>query len=236
MTDRVGDADARTGAPIRALLVDDHPVVRAGLRAMLAESSEDGVSAVAVVVEAATGEQAVRSVERAAAETRAETELGLDLVLMDLQLGPGIDGAEATRRIRELMPGLPVLILTTYDTDADILTAVQAGAAGYMLKDAPPEQIHRAVRDAAAGRTALAPEVAARLVGRIREPSPSLSDREVELVERLATGLSNRAIAKELFISEATVKTHLIHVYQKLGVDNRVAAVNEARARRIIRG
>ncbi|MDO5493905.1 MAG: response regulator transcription factor [Nesterenkonia sp.] len=210
--------------PIRALLVDDHPVVRAGLRAML-EGSD-----LVVVAEAETGEEAVRlAVERQAGVS------GPDLVLMDLQLGSGIDGAEATRRIRRAAPELPVLILTTYDTDADILAAVEAGAAGYMLKDAPPEQIHRAVRDAAAGRTALAPEVAARLVGRIREPSPSLSAREVQLVELLATGLSNRAIAKELFISEATVKTHLIHVYQKLGVDNRVSAVSEARARRIIR-
>ncbi|MDO5663540.1 MAG: response regulator transcription factor [Brachybacterium sp.] len=212
------------GAGIRALLVDDHPVVRAGLRAML--EGHD----VAVVAEASTGEEAVR----AAARERTGAA-GLDLVLMDLQLGPGIDGAEATRQIRQSAPELPVLILTTYDTDADILAAVEAGAAGYMLKDAPPEQIHRAVRDAAAGRTALAPEVAARLVGRIREPAPSLSTREVQLVELLATGRSNRAIAKELFISEATVKTHLIHVYQKLGVDNRVSAVTEARARRIIR-
>ena len=228
---RMDSAAALPSAPpIRVLLVDDHPVVRAGLRAMLAEAPAapglPGQEAVDVVAEAATGEEAVRLVVRG--------EPQVDLVLMDLQLGDGIDGAEATRRIRAVGE-FPVLILTTYDTDADILTAVEAGAAGYMLKDAPPEQIHRAVRDAAAGRTALAPEVAARLMGRIREPLPSLSAREVQLVELLATGLSNRAMAKELFISEATVKTHLIHVYQKLGVDNRVAAVTEARARRIIR-
>lgn len=224
------DAALPSAPPIRVLLVDDHPVVRAGLRAMLAEAPAapwlPGQEAVDVVAEAATGEEAVRLVVRG--------EPQVDLVLMDLQLGDGIDGAEATRRIRAVGE-FPVLILTTYDTDADILTAVEAGAAGYMLKDAPPEQIHRAVRDATAGRTALAPEVAARLMGRIREPLPSLSAREVQLVELLATGLSNRAMAKELFISEATVKTHLIHVYQKLGVDNRVAAVTEARARRIIR-
>ena len=213
---------------IRILLVDDHPVVRAGLRAMLADFS--GVS---VVAEAADGEAALAELGRL--NTLGEP---VDLVLMDLQMGNGMDGVTATGRIKAGQGGTPpppVLILTTYDTDADILAAVEAGASGYMLKDAPPEQIQQAVLSAAAGQTALAPEVAARLMGRIRNPSPALSPREVQLLELLATGMGNRAMAKQLFISEATVKTHLVHIYSKLGVDNRTAAIAVAAQRRIIR-
>ncbi|WP_125613005.1 response regulator [Specibacter cremeus] len=211
---------------IRILLVDDHPVVRAGLRAMLG-----GFEEFDVVAEAAEGAGAIREIERLA--TLGEP---VDVVLMDLQMGAGMDGVGATRRIRAMPTAPPVLILTTYDTDADILAAVEAGASGYMLKDAPPEQIRAAVQAAAAGETALAPEVAARLMGRIRNPAPALSAREIELVELLATGLANKAIAKKMFISEATVKTHLVHIYDKLGVDNRTAAIAAATARRIIRG
>ncbi|BCW08693.1 MULTISPECIES: response regulator transcription factor [Micrococcaceae] len=213
---------------IRILLVDDHPVVRAGLRAMLADFP--GVS---VVAEAADGEAALAELGRL--NTLGEP---VDLVLMDLQMGNGMDGVTATGRIKAGQGGTPpppVLILTTYDTDADILAAVEAGASGYMLKDAPPEQIQQAVLSAAAGQTALAPEVAARLMGRIRNPSPALSPREVQLLELLATGMGNRAMAKQLFISEATVKTHLVHIYSKLGVDNRTAAIAVAAQRRIIR-
>lgn len=208
---------------VRVLLVDDHPVVRAGLRAML-EDFDD----ITVEAEAADGEAAVREVDRQAA-------LGtpVDLVLMDLQMG-GMDGVEATRRIRAA-DGPPVLILTTYDTDADILAAVEAGAAGYLLKDAPPDEIRAAVAAAAAGRSALAPQVAARLMGHLRSPGPALSSRELELLELLATGLGNREMARRLFISEATVKTHLVHIYEKLSVDNRTAAIAEARRRRILR-
>lgn len=211
---------------LRVLLVDDHPVVRSGLRAMLS-----GFEGVSVAAEAGDGDEALRVLQK-------EKALGqrVDLVLMDLQMGPGMDGVTATRRIKEMDPGLPVLVLTTYDTDADILAAVEAGASGYMLKDAPPDQIRNAVRSAAAGQTALAPEVAARLMGRLRNPEPSLSSREIELVELLATGMSNRAISRSMFISEATVKTHLVHIYEKLGVDNRTAAISVARERRIIRG
>ena len=214
---------------IRVLLVDDHPVVRAGLRAMLAD-----FPGVIVVSEAADGDAAL-------SELRKLHALGepVDLVLMDLQMGSGMDGVTATEKIKAGEAGTPpppVLILTTYDTDADILAAVEAGASGYMLKDAPPEQILQAVVSAAAGQTALAPEVAARLMGRIRNPSPALSAREIELLELLATGLGNRAIARQLFISEATVKTHLVHIYSKLGVDNRTAAIAVATQRRIIRG
>ncbi|MDJ0355798.1 response regulator transcription factor [Paenarthrobacter sp. PH39-S1] len=210
---------------IRLLLVDDHPVVRAGLRAMLTDF--EGIT---VAAEAADGGAALRELARL-------TTLGeqVDVVLMDLQMGAGMDGVTATAKIRSLPSPPPVLILTTYDTDADILAAVEAGASGYMLKDAPPEQILQAVMSAAAGQTALAPEVAARLMGRIRNPEPALSAREVQLVELLATGMSNRAIAKALFISEATVKTHLVHIYEKLGVDNRTAAISVATQRRIIR-
>lgn len=210
---------------IRILLVDDHPVVRAGLRAMLTEF--EGFT---VVAEAPEGATAIKEIERL--QTLGEP---LDVVLMDLQMGDGMDGVTATRAIKLLPSAPPVLILTTYDTDADILAAVEAGASGYMLKDAPPEQIRQAVQSAAAGQTALAPEVAARLLGRIRNPAPVLSAREVELLELLATGMSNKAISKQLFISEATVKTHLVHIYGKLGVDNRTAAIAVANQRRIIR-
>lgn len=209
---------------IRVLLVDDHPVVRAGLRALLGDF--DGLE---VAAEAADGAAAIAEVAR-------QETLGtpFDVVLMDLQMGPGLDGAEATRRIRAA-GGPPVLILTTYDSDADILAAVDAGAAGYMLKDAAPEDIRAAVAAAAQGRTALAPQVAGRLLGQLRSPESTLSPRELELLELLADGMANRAMARKLFISEATVKTHLVHIYEKLGVDNRTAAVNEARKRRIIR-
>ncbi|ASN53732.1 response regulator transcription factor [Sinomonas sp. R1AF57] len=211
---------------IRVLLVDDHPVVRAGLRAML--TAFEGIS---VAAEAADGDAALKELERLRI-------LGdrVDVVLMDLQMGAGMDGVTATSRIRQLEGPPPVLILTTYDTDADILAAVEAGASGYMLKDAPPEQIHQAVLAAAAGQTALAPRVAALLMDRISNPAPSLTPREIQLLELLATGLSNRAIAKRVFISEATVKTHLVHIYGKLGVDNRTAAIAAATQRRIIRG
>ncbi|WP_026556360.1 response regulator [Arthrobacter sp. 35W] len=212
-------------AEIRILLVDDHPVVRAGLRAMLS-----GFEGMTVVAEAPEGAAAVAEIER----LRLLGE-PVDVVLMDLQMGPGLDGVSATAKIRALESPPPVLILTTFDTDADILAAVEAGASGYMLKDAPPEQIRAAVQSAAAGQTALSPEVAARLMGRIRNPEPALSPREVELLELLATGMGNRAMARALFISEATVKTHLVHIYAKLGVDNRTAAIAAATARRIIR-
>lgn len=210
---------------IRVLLADDHPVVRAGLRAML--NDFDGVTVAGDVVDGAAAVAAVRHL--AAAGER------VDVVLMDLQMGAGMDGVTATRQLRSLADPPQVLILTTYDTDADIIAAVEAGAGGYLLKDAPPEEIRRAVQSAARGQTALAPEVAARLIDRISSPATSLSAREIQLLELLATGLPNRRIAKELFISEATVKTHLVHIYDKLGVDNRTAAIAAARKQRIIR-
>ncbi|MGW6619067.1 response regulator [Streptomyces erythrochromogenes] len=205
---------------IRLLLADDHPVVRAGLRAVL-----DTEADFAVVAEAATAE---RAVELAAGEP-------VDVVLMDLQFGPGMHGSEATALITA-RPGAPrVLVLTTYDTDADILAAVEAGASGYLLKDAPPEELAAAVRPAAAGQSALAPAVALRLMDRMRMPAEALTKRELEVLQLVADGLSNQQISKQLFLSQATVKSHLVHVYAKLGVESRTAAVAAAATRRLIR-
>ncbi|MEX3565853.1 response regulator [Micrococcus endophyticus] len=207
---------------VHVMLVDDHPVVRAGVRAVV-EAHPD----LRVVAEAADGAEALRILQAAPGP--------VDVVLMDLQMGEGMDGVSATRAVRERRPDVQVLILTTFDTEADILAAVDAGAAGYLLKDAPSEEIARAVRQAAAGQKALAPQVAATLMGRMAGGADVLSAREIELLELIARGATNKAAAKELFISEATVKTHLVHVFQKLGVDNRTRAVDEARRRRIIR-
>ena len=204
---------------IRVLLVDDHPVVRRGLRAMLDELPE-----LEPVGEAADGAAALRLLDEA---RQAGAPLP-DVVLMDLQLGAGMNGVEATRRITAQAGPPSVLILTTYSTDADILAAVEAGATGYLLKDAPSEDLAGAVRAAARGETVLAPPVAARLMGRVRAGRPTLSPRESEILGLLAEGLANRQISKRLFISEATVKTHLVHVYDKLGVDSRTAAIAAA--------
>ncbi|MEY9843427.1 response regulator [Streptacidiphilus sp. MAP5-3] len=201
---------------ITVLLVDDHPVVRRGLRSMLDELPE-----LEPVGEAADGAEALRLLERFEAEGSPRP----DVVLMDLQMGSGMHGVEATRRITSLPDPPAVLILTTYSTDADILSAVEAGATGYLLKDAPPEELAAALRAAAKGDTVLAPPVAARLLGRVRSKRPTLSPRETEILELLAEGLANRQISKRLFISEATVKTHLVHIYDKLGVDSRTAAI-----------
>ncbi|MFD9353549.1 response regulator [Streptomyces sp. NPDC060031] len=205
---------------IRLLLADDHPVVRAGLRAVL-----DTEPDFAVVAEAATAE---RAVELAASEP-------VDVVLMDLQFGSGMHGSAATRLITASERPPRVLILTTYDTDADILAAVEAGASGYLLKDAPPEELAAAVRTAAAGQSALAPAVALRLMDRMRTPAEALTKRELEVLQLVADGLSNQQISKKLFLSQATVKSHLVHIYAKLGVDSRTSAVAAAATRRLIR-
>ncbi|MET9465319.1 response regulator transcription factor [Streptomyces sp. NPDC006544] len=207
---------------IRLLLADDHPVVRAGLRAVL-----DTEPDFEVVAEAATAE---RAVELAAAA-------GVDVVLMDLQFGPGpgMHGSAATALITATPSAPRVLVLTTYDTDADILAAVEAGASGYLLKDAPPEELAAAVRTAAAGQSALAPAVALRLMDRMRTPAEALTKRELEVLQLVADGLSNQQISKQLFLSQATVKSHLVHIYAKLGVDSRTSAVAAAATRRLIR-
>lgn len=197
---------------IRVLVADDHPIVRSGIVALL-ETAED----VDVVGEAATGEQAVE----------LALELAPDIVLMDLRM-PGIDGDEATAHIHAARPEIRVLILTTYETDDSILTAIAAGASGYLLKAAPQEEILAGVRAVARGEFALAPRIATLLVQRVKTPAPTLSPRETEVLSLVAAGKSNPTIAATLFVSEATVKTHLIHVFEKLGVSDRTRAVTRA--------
>ncbi|MCC3770121.1 response regulator transcription factor [Streptomyces sp. UNOC14_S4] len=214
---------------IRVLLVDDHPVVRRGLRAMVDELPD-----VTAVGEAADGAEALRLLD-GLRDGLPDGGVRPDVVLMDLQMGTGMHGVEATRRITALPDPPAVLILTTYSTDADILAAVEAGATGYLLKDAPPEEVAAAVHAAARGETVLAPPVAARLLGRVRAGRPALSPRETEILGLLAEGLANKQISRRLFISEATVKTHLVHIYGKLGVDSRTAAIAAGLAAGLIR-
>ncbi|GAA1289699.1 response regulator transcription factor [Saccharothrix xinjiangensis] len=202
---------------IRVVVVDDHPVVRDGLRGMLATAGD-----VEVVGEAADGAEAV-------AVVRAVRP---DVVLMDLRM-PGVDGVTAIERLRG--SSARVLVLTTYDTDSDVLPAIKAGATGYLLKDTPRDELFRAVRSAARGEAVLSPSVATRLVGQVRQPAAEpLSDREVEVLGLIARGCTNREAAVKLFISEATVKTHLVHVYAKLGVKDRAAAVAVAYERGLL--
>jgi DNA-binding NarL/FixJ family response regulator len=205
---------------IRILIADDHPVVRAGIRALL-----DGEPDLEVVGEAAGADEAVAL---AAAS-------GPDLVLMDLQFADGPRGVEATRRIRALPSAPHVLVLTNYDTDTDILSAIEAGASGYLLKDAPPDELVAAVRAAAAGESALAPVIASRLMERMRSPQVTLSVRELEVLELVAEGASNAEIGARLHIADATVKSHLVHIFTKLGVASRTAAVNAARSQGMLR-
>jgi len=205
---------------IRLLLADDHPVVRAGLRAVL-ETEAD----FQVVAEAPTAEQAIT----------LAAELDVDAVLMDLQFGAGMHGSAATAVITARPAAPHVLVLTTYDTDADILASIEAGAVGYLLKDAPPEELATAVRTAAAGKSALAPAIALRLMDRMRAPDAALSRREIEVLQLVADGHSNLQISQQLFLSQATVKSHLAHIYTKLAVDSRTAAVAAATTRGLIR-
>ncbi|KQX78033.1 response regulator transcription factor [Streptomyces clavifer] len=204
--------------PVRILLCDDHTVVRAGLLALIGSEPD-----IEVVGEAGSGEEAVALTAR----------LRPDVVLMDLQLGPGIDGVEATRRIAG--QDVHVLVLTTYDTDADITRAIEAGATGYLLKAERPEELFAAIRAAAQGRTTFSPPVASRVMDRMRGAAgPTLTDRERDILGQLARGLGNREIARALFISEATVKTHLGRIYAKLGVDTRSGAVAVATEQRLL--
>lgn len=204
---------------VNVMLIDDHPVVRAGLRAILNTFAD-----VRVVMEGDNG----ADVDKLFADDAPE----VDVVVCDIQM-PGVDGITATKQLTEA-GGPPVLILTTYDTQADILAAVEVGAMGYLLKDSPEQELHQAVLNTAARQRTLAPEVVNLLAQRVGRPEQSLSTRELEILRALATGSSNKELANQLFISEATVKTHLIHIYQKLGVDTRTAAVTVARERKLI--
>ena len=198
---------------LRLLVVDDHPVVRMGLVAMLSEHAD-----FEVVGEAADGAEAVLLAAR----------LTPDVVLMDLRM-PVMDGPEATAKMLGSPPAPAVLVLTTYDTDADIVRAVEAGANGYLLKDAPRETLADAIRRAARGETVLAPPVVARLASRLRAPAtPALTDREAQVLQCVAKGMSNAEVGRELHIGEATVKTHLLRAFEKLGVTDRTAAVTAA--------
>ena len=205
---------------ISVLIVDDHPVVRDGLTAILGTQPD-----LDVVGTAGTGPAALREV----------AALAPDVVLMDLQL-PELDGIATTAAIRERHPRVRVLVLTSYDADADIVAAIEAGAVGYLLKDADRDELCGGIRAAAAGRSALSPAVAAKVLARMRgETGPGLSTREIDVLRAVARGHSNKQIARTLHISEATVKTHLLHIYAKLGVDDRTAAVTEALDRGVIR-
>jgi DNA-binding NarL/FixJ family response regulator len=197
---------------IRVLVADDHPIVRSGIVALL-QTADD----VEVVGEASTGLEVVELAR----------DLTPDVVLMDLRM-PGIDGDEATARILSERPATRVLILTTYESDDSILTAIEAGASGYLLKAAPQDEILAGVRAVARGEVALAPRIAALLVQRVKTPAIALSPRETQVLRLVAAGRSNPAIAAELFVGEATVKTHLLHVFEKLNVSDRTRAVTRA--------
>jgi DNA-binding NarL/FixJ family response regulator len=205
--------------PIRLLIVDDHPVVRYGLRGAFTGDPD-----FEVVGEARNGVEALAKVER----------LGADVVLMDLRM-PEMGGVEAIDRLRRSDPAVRVLVLTTFDTDKDVLPAIEAGATGYLLKDAPREELVRAVHAAHRGESVLSPAVASRLMGQVRRPAQeSLSKRELDVLRLIADGASNREAAAKLFVSEATIKTHLLHIYDKLGVRDRAGAVGEAYKRRML--
>ena len=205
---------------IKIIIADDHPVVRSGLRALLASQSD-----FEIVGEASNGEEAAK----------LAISLVPDLILMDLQM-PILDGLGAIKLIRDKLPKANILVLTTYGTDADILPALEAGAIGYLLKDTPPEQLFQAVRNVASGEMALAPRVAEKVTQRLTNPSKhTLSSREIEVLELASQGNPNKAIAKKLFITEATVKSHFVHIFAKLGVTDRTAAVTEAVKQKIIK-
>jgi DNA-binding NarL/FixJ family response regulator len=205
---------------IRIVIADDHPIFRAGLQGLLS-AQED----FQVVGEAANGKEAVAVVRHASP----------DVLLVDLQM-PELDGVSAIREIRRIAPGTHILVLTTYDSDGDILRAVEAGATGYLLKDTPREELFKAIRATAHGDSVLSPSVASKLIGRARGPvERSLSAREIEVLTLVARGISNKIIGKDLRISEATVKTHLLHIFAKLGVDDRTAAVTAAIEKGVLR-
>jgi len=200
--------------PVTVLLVDDHPIVRAGLRALFEHRSD-----VEIVGEAASGEEALI----------LAAHLHPAVVLCDLRLGAGMDGVQTTAELRAQHPAPAVIILTTFDRDAEILSAIEAGAAGYLLKDVSPETILHSIKEAAAGQIVLAPEMAQRVVAGMRQPRVRLTERELDVLRLLDDGASNREIARALFVTEATVKTHLVNLFAKLGVESRAKAVASAR-------
>lgn len=205
--------------PIRLLIVDDHPIVRDGLRGVFADDPDFVVAG-----EAGDGAEAVA----------LAGHLRVDVVLMDLRM-PTMSGVEAIRLLRQTVPATRVLVLTTFDTDSDVLPAIEAGATSYLLKDAPRDELIRAVRAASRGETVLSPSVAGRLLGQVRKPAnDALSEREREVLTLIANGATNREAAGRLFVSEATIKTHLLHIYEKLGVRDRAAAVGEAYRRGLL--
>jgi DNA-binding NarL/FixJ family response regulator len=205
---------------IRILIADDHPVVRSGLRALLTSQPD-----FEVIADVENGEEALT----------LSASHGPDVILMDLQM-PVLDGLTAIRRIRTRQPEVRILVLTTYDTDADIVPAIEAGATGYLLKDAPPEALFRAIRSAARGEVTLAPSVAEKIAHRLtKTPKRSLSLREIEVLELASRGNSNKDIADKLYITEATVKSHFVHIFAKLGVADRTAAVTAGLKMKIIR-
>jgi DNA-binding NarL/FixJ family response regulator len=208
-----------TSRVIRVLVADDHAVVRAGIVSLLA--AEPGIE---VVGEATDGDDAVHQA----------LALRPDLVVMDVRM-PRLTGDAATAIIRDRAPEVRVLVLTTYESDASILSAIEAGASGYLLKAAPAEELVAGVRSVAAGEVALSPAIAAQLVARVREPAPAtLTPRETEVLRLVAEGLSNRAIAERLFLGESTVKTHLLRTFEKLGVNDRTRAVTLAMQRGLL--
>ncbi len=205
--------------PIRLLIVDDHPIMRDGLRGVFTDDAE-----FEVVGEAGDGTEALRLAQR----------LDVDVILMDLRM-PTMGGVEATTRLRQMRHRARVLILTTYDADRDVLPAINAGATGYLLKDAPRDELIRAVRAAHAGQSVLAPSVASALIGMVgANRSETLSPRELEVLRLVAEGATNQAAARQLLVSETTIKTHLLHIYTKLGVRDRAAAVGAAYKRGLL--
>lgn len=220
-------------ARINVMIVDDHPVVRVGLKALI--DTAEGAADIVVVGSSESPERAVAQVK--ALQGSAEQ---LDVVLMDLRFGEAptqaaqAGGVTATRQIRAIPGGPQVLVVTNYSTDQDVIGAVSAGAVGYLLKDAPPSAVLDGIRRAARGESVMAPEVMGKLMGQMNNPTEALTPREREVLSLVGEGRSNRGIAQELVLTEATVKSHLTHIFRKLGASNRTSAVAVARQRGII--